>query len=90
MSAVVETAVISFILPSAECDLGLNLLDKGILNAITYCGESILFLAPILLLHTESLLCKTWSLEMTGEGGSTDFVLYSVLSTSRVRKHYRH
>ncbi|XP_065364157.1 uncharacterized protein LOC135957355 [Calliphora vicina] len=38
MASVVETAVISYILPSAECDLNLNLLDKGILNAITYCG----------------------------------------------------
>lgn len=38
MASVVETAVISYILPSAECDLNLNLLDKGILNAITYGG----------------------------------------------------
>ncbi|KAM7346573.1 uncharacterized protein ACRADG_006449 [Cochliomyia hominivorax] len=38
MASVVETAVISYILPSAECDLNLNLLDKGILNAITYSG----------------------------------------------------
>lgn len=38
MASVVETAVISYILPSAECDLNLNLLDKGFLNAITYCG----------------------------------------------------
>ncbi|XP_005183911.2 uncharacterized protein LOC101898083 [Musca domestica] len=33
-----ETAVVSYILPSAECDLHLDLLDKGILNAVTYCG----------------------------------------------------
>lgn len=29
----------SLILPSAECDLGLSLVDKGVLNAITYAGE---------------------------------------------------
>lgn len=39
MSSVMETAVISFILPSAECDLDLDLVDKGILNAISYCGR---------------------------------------------------
>ncbi|EDV45422.2 synaptic vesicle glycoprotein 2B [Drosophila erecta] len=38
MSAVYETSTMSFILPSAECDLQLSLLDKGILNAITYAG----------------------------------------------------
>ncbi|TMW51424.1 hypothetical protein DOY81_003491 [Sarcophaga bullata] len=38
MASVVETAVVSYILPSAECDLNLNLIDKGILNAVTYCG----------------------------------------------------
>lgn len=29
----------SYILSSAECDLNLNLIDKGNLNAITYGGE---------------------------------------------------
>uniref|UniRef100_A0A1I8PCF2 Major facilitator superfamily (MFS) profile domain-containing protein n=1 Tax=Stomoxys calcitrans TaxID=35570 RepID=A0A1I8PCF2_STOCA len=38
MATIIETAVVSYILPSAECDLNLDLLDKGILNAITYCG----------------------------------------------------
>ncbi|XP_075157922.1 uncharacterized protein LOC142231188 [Haematobia irritans] len=38
MATVIETAVVSYILPSAECDLNLDLIDKGILNAITYCG----------------------------------------------------
>uniref|UniRef100_A0A1I8M3K1 Major facilitator superfamily (MFS) profile domain-containing protein n=1 Tax=Musca domestica TaxID=7370 RepID=A0A1I8M3K1_MUSDO len=38
MAAVFETAVVSFILPSAECDLNLDLVDKGILNGITYGG----------------------------------------------------
>lgn len=28
----------SLILPSAECDLNLSLVDKGILNAVTYMG----------------------------------------------------
>ncbi|XP_073831034.1 uncharacterized protein [Musca autumnalis] len=38
MATVLETAVVSYILPSAECDLSLDLLDKGVLNAITYAG----------------------------------------------------
>ncbi|EZA47348.1 Synaptic vesicle glycoprotein 2B [Ooceraea biroi] len=33
-----DTANMSMILASAECDLGLSLFDKGILNAITYVG----------------------------------------------------
>ncbi|XP_075157932.1 synaptic vesicle glycoprotein 2B-like [Haematobia irritans] len=38
MGTVYETGVVSYILPSAECDLSLDLLDKGLLNATTYCG----------------------------------------------------
>uniref|UniRef100_A0A1I8P2T6 Major facilitator superfamily (MFS) profile domain-containing protein n=1 Tax=Stomoxys calcitrans TaxID=35570 RepID=A0A1I8P2T6_STOCA len=38
MACVFETAVMSYILPSAECDLSLDLVDKGILNAIAYAG----------------------------------------------------
>lgn len=38
MSAVYESACISYIIPIAECDLQLSLLDKGILNAIAYAG----------------------------------------------------
>ncbi|EDW82762.1 uncharacterized protein Dwil_GK10168 [Drosophila willistoni] len=38
MGTVYETSTMSYILPSAECDLKLSLLDKGILNAVTYAG----------------------------------------------------
>ncbi|XP_053949592.1 synaptic vesicle glycoprotein 2B-like isoform X2 [Anastrepha ludens] len=38
MATVLETSVISYILPSAECDLKLSLIDKGLLNGITYVG----------------------------------------------------
>lgn len=38
-SSVFETTTMSLILPSAECDLKLSLVDKGVLNAITYAGE---------------------------------------------------
>uniref|UniRef100_W8CAB0 Synaptic vesicle glycoprotein 2B n=1 Tax=Ceratitis capitata TaxID=7213 RepID=W8CAB0_CERCA len=38
IATVVETSTMSYILPSAECDLKLTLLDKGLLNAITYAG----------------------------------------------------
>lgn len=41
MSAVYESACISYIIPIAECDLQLSLLDKGILNAIAYAGSCI-------------------------------------------------
>ncbi|XP_018403059.1 PREDICTED: synaptic vesicle glycoprotein 2C-like [Cyphomyrmex costatus] len=34
----IDTANMSMILPSAECDLGLSLFDKGLLNAIIYVG----------------------------------------------------
>nr|CAD7404884.1 unnamed protein product [Timema poppensis] len=33
-----DTSALSFILPSAECDLRLSSSNKGILNAITYAG----------------------------------------------------
>lgn len=35
----IDTANMSMILASAECDLGLSLFDKGILNAVIYVGE---------------------------------------------------
>lgn len=35
----IDTANMSMILASAECDLGLSLFDKGLLNAIIYVGE---------------------------------------------------
>jgi MFS transporter, VNT family, synaptic vesicle glycoprotein 2 len=38
-ASVFETTTMSLILPSAECDLKLSLVDKGMLNAITYAGE---------------------------------------------------
>ncbi|KAL6427218.1 hypothetical protein ACFW04_008670 [Cataglyphis niger] len=34
----IDTANMSMILPSAECDLGLSLFNKGLLNAIVYVG----------------------------------------------------
>ncbi|CAL1688229.1 unnamed protein product [Lasius platythorax] len=34
----IDTANMSMILASAECDLGLSLFNKGLLNAITYVG----------------------------------------------------
>lgn len=33
-----DTSTMSYILSSAECDLNLNLVDKGNLNAVTYGG----------------------------------------------------
>ena len=39
MTTVFETTTMSYVLPSAECDLNLTLADKGMLNAITYTGR---------------------------------------------------
>ena len=36
-----DTSTMSYILPSAECDLNLSNLDKGILNAMVYGGKEI-------------------------------------------------
>lgn len=38
-ASIFSTTTMSFILPSAECDLKLTLIDKGTLNAITYAGN---------------------------------------------------
>lgn len=40
-SSIFETTTMSLILPSAECTLKLSLVDKGILNAVTYGGKQI-------------------------------------------------
>lgn len=34
-----ETTTLSYVLPSADCDLHLTLTDKGILNGVTYAGK---------------------------------------------------
>lgn len=38
-AALYETSSISYVLPSAGCDLNLTLNQKGILNAVTYAGR---------------------------------------------------
>ncbi|XP_066138213.1 synaptic vesicle glycoprotein 2B-like isoform X2 [Euwallacea fornicatus] len=37
-SSMFETTTMSYVFPAAECDLHLNLEDKGLLNAVTYTG----------------------------------------------------
>ncbi|XP_076231040.1 synaptic vesicle glycoprotein 2B [Calliopsis andreniformis] len=37
-SSIFSSSAISYVLPSAECDLGLSMLDKGILNSMTFAG----------------------------------------------------
>lgn len=39
-SSMFETTTMSYVFPAAECDLSLNLEDKGLLNAVTYIGKS--------------------------------------------------
>lgn len=38
-ASIFDVSNVSMILPSAECDLGLSLFHKGVLNAVTYAGE---------------------------------------------------
>jgi hypothetical protein len=40
-ATVFDTSTMSYILPSAECDLNLSNLDKGTLNAMVYGGKEI-------------------------------------------------
>ncbi|XP_046420410.1 synaptic vesicle glycoprotein 2C-like isoform X2 [Neodiprion fabricii] len=37
-SSVYASTAMSYVLPSAECDLGLTLLDKGLLNSMAFAG----------------------------------------------------
>ena len=38
MAGAFESSTMSYILPVAECDLKLSLIDKGVLNAVSYAG----------------------------------------------------
>ncbi|XP_058457138.1 synaptic vesicle glycoprotein 2B-like [Malaya genurostris] len=38
IGTVFETTTMSYVLPSAECDLNLSLVDKGLMNAVCYAG----------------------------------------------------
>lgn len=38
-SSIFETTTMSYVFPAAQCDLGLSLDDKGLLNAVTYIGK---------------------------------------------------
>nr|CAD7414189.1 unnamed protein product [Timema cristinae] len=38
MANIFDTSAMSYVLPSAVCDLKLDSIDKGVLNAITYAG----------------------------------------------------
>lgn len=37
-SSIFSSSAISYVLPSAECDLGLTMFDKGLLNSMTFAG----------------------------------------------------
>ncbi|XP_076761727.1 synaptic vesicle glycoprotein 2B [Xylocopa sonorina] len=37
-SSIFSSSTMSYVLPSAECDLGLTMLDKGLLNSMTFAG----------------------------------------------------
>lgn len=40
-SDAIEILCVSFVLPSAECDLDMSTADKGLLSAITFAGMMI-------------------------------------------------
>ena len=44
-SDAVEVLSVSFLLPSATCDLQLSSQDKGWLNAIVFVGKTIVYLS---------------------------------------------
>lgn len=37
-SSIFSSSVMSYVLPSAECDLQLTMFDKGLLNSMTFAG----------------------------------------------------
>ncbi|XP_076382298.1 synaptic vesicle glycoprotein 2B isoform X2 [Megalopta genalis] len=37
-SSIFSSSAISYVLPSAQCDLGLTMFDKGLLNSMTFAG----------------------------------------------------
>lgn len=37
-ASIFSSSAISYVLPSAECDLGLSMFDKGLLNSMTFAG----------------------------------------------------
>ncbi|OAD61788.1 Synaptic vesicle glycoprotein 2C, partial [Eufriesea mexicana] len=40
-SSIFSSSAMSYVLPSAECDLGLTMFDKGLLNSMTFAGGMI-------------------------------------------------
>lgn len=36
---VFSASVISYVMPTAQCDLNLSVMDMGMLNAVTYAGK---------------------------------------------------
>ncbi|XP_061395352.1 synaptic vesicle glycoprotein 2C-like [Musca vetustissima] len=81
MAGVIETAVISFILPSAECDLDLSLMDKGILNAITSCGMIVSSLGWGYLADTKGRK----GIMVWGCLSNVIFILWAAMSQSRIQ-----
>lgn len=41
MNCAISVSVISFVLPSAQCDFSLSSTDKGLLNAVPLLGDFI-------------------------------------------------
>ncbi|XP_063226465.1 synaptic vesicle glycoprotein 2B-like isoform X2 [Bacillus rossius redtenbacheri] len=68
MTNVFDTSAMSYVLPSAVCDLHLSSLDKGLLNSITYAGMiSSAFMWGFLSdsLGRQRLLCLGFFLDVT-------------------------
>lgn len=40
LAGILASSTTAYLLPSAECDLEMNLLQKGLLNAMPYVGKS--------------------------------------------------
>lgn len=70
-SSMFETTTMSYVFPAAECDLSLNLEDKGLLNAVTYIGKSkntmnFALRCSINIPQTFSHICQSPRLRVTG------------------------
>ncbi|XP_028161923.1 putative transporter SVOPL [Ostrinia furnacalis] len=86
VSGILTSNTTSYLLPSAECDLKMNLVEKGLLNAIPYIG--MLFSTLLAGFLTDTFGRKVFI--YTGLGGSCFFMIvagtsqsYEVLITSK-------
>ena len=60
-SDAVEVLSVSFLLPSATCDLNLSSVDKGWLNAMVFVGKVLLNQLKSTVDHFIAQICNPWN-----------------------------